>query len=73
MSLMDMSKFAKDIGFDAIEFSISNFDRDRVANIKQALDTFGLKVSCINGTYSLAAHSDAKFKRPSKVQKIWLM
>lgn len=63
MSLVDMLKFAKAIGFDAIEFSITDFDRDSVENIKQALDTRGLKISCINGTYSLAARSDARFKK----------
>lgn len=63
MNLMELLKFAKDIGFDAIEFSITDFARDRFANIKQALAEYGLKVSCINGTYSLAARSDANFKK----------
>ena len=62
MSLLDVLKFASSLGFDGIEFSIADFDRDSVANIKQALVNLGLKVSCINGTYSLAARSDAKFQ-----------
>jgi sugar phosphate isomerase/epimerase len=63
MTLLDMLKFAKDTGFEAVEFSITDFDRDSSANIKHALDTYGLKVSCINGTYRLAARSDADFKK----------
>jgi sugar phosphate isomerase/epimerase len=62
MSLLDVLKFASSLGFDAIEFSIPDFDRDSVASIKQALADLALKVSCINGTYSLAARSDVKFQ-----------
>ena len=62
MSLLDVLKFASSLGFDALEFSIADFDRDSAANIKQALANLGLKVSCINGTYSLAARSDTKFQ-----------
>jgi L-ribulose-5-phosphate 3-epimerase len=63
LSLVDMFRFAKVTGFEAVEFTISDFDRDSPANIKQALDTIGLRLSCINGHFSLAARSDATFKQ----------
>lgn len=62
MSLFDMMKFAKEQGFDAIEFSIADLDRACEDEIKQALSTLELGVSCINGTFSLAARSQEKFE-----------
>jgi sugar phosphate isomerase/epimerase len=63
MSMVNMLEFAAATGFDAVEFTMTDFDRDSPANIKQALDKLGLKVSCINGTYSLAARSDVQFSQ----------
>lgn len=63
MSLVDMLKFAHDTGFKAVEFTISDFDRDSPANIKQALQACELDLSCINGHYSLAARSGDRFNQ----------
>lgn len=62
MTLLDVLDFAKGIGFEAIEFSITDFNRETPSNIKRNLAALGIKVSCINGTYSLAARSDPKFQ-----------
>ncbi len=63
MSLLEVLRFARGLGFEALEFSMPDFARDGAANIHQALAGLGLAVSCVNGNYQLAAADQATFNQ----------
>lgn len=53
--------FAGANGFDAVEFSFADLYRIDFEMVKDSLDKSGLKTSCINGFFSLAAEDEDSF------------
>jgi Sugar phosphate isomerases/epimerases len=61
MDLYSLIDFAQENKFEAIEFSVHIIDRYGVDAVRKALLASDMKVSCINGTFSLASKDDATF------------
>lgn len=71
MNMSQMFSYAKELGFEAIEFVNHDFNRHNVPAIKEMLEYSGLKVSCINGHFGLASCDNMEFRNGiDKVKKM---
>jgi len=59
LSLPEVLTFAKAVGFDAVEFSMPDYEGFSAPEVKRMLDCNGLKASCVNRIHELASKDDS--------------